>query len=50
MAGQGAAAIIIGNEVLSAKVEDANGPFLLRRFREHGHDVKLTAPQFVTPY
>ena|SRR5215813_3887960 len=40
MAGQGAAAIIIGNEVLSAKVEDANGPFLLRRFREHGIPVR----------
>jgi len=40
MAGHGATAIIIGNEVLSAKVEDANGPFLLRRFREHGIPVR----------
>ena len=40
MAGHGAAAVIIGNEVLSAKVEDANGPFLLRRFREHGIAVR----------
>lgn len=32
----GAAAIVIGNEVLSAKVEDANGPHLVRRLREHG--------------
>ena len=40
MAGHGAAAVIIGNEVLSAKVEDANGPLLLRRFREHGVAVR----------
>ena len=32
----GAAAIVIGNEVLSAKVEDANGPHRVRRLREHG--------------
>ncbi|MGZ3480182.1 MAG: competence/damage-inducible protein A [Myxococcaceae bacterium] len=32
----GAAAIVIGNEVLSAKVEDVNGPHLVRRLREHG--------------
>ena len=32
----GAAAVVIGNEVLSAKVEDANGPFLVKRLREHG--------------
>jgi transposase len=25
-------------------------PYWARRFREHGHDVKLMAPQFVTPY
>jgi molybdenum cofactor synthesis domain-containing protein len=36
MARTGAAAIIIGNEVLSAKVEDANGPYLVARLREHG--------------
>ena len=32
----GAAAIIIGNEVLTAKVADANGPHLIRRLREVG--------------
>lgn len=32
----GAAAIIIGNEVLTAKVLDANGPLLIRRLREIG--------------
>jgi len=32
----GAAAVIIGNEVLSAKVVDANGPHLIRRLREVG--------------
>ncbi|MGZ6134730.1 MAG: competence/damage-inducible protein A [Myxococcaceae bacterium] len=32
----GAAAIVIGNEVLSAKVEEVNGPHLVRRLREHG--------------
>jgi molybdenum cofactor synthesis domain-containing protein len=32
----GAAAIIIGNEVLTAKVVDANGPHLIRRLRETG--------------
>jgi len=32
----GAAAIIIGNEVLTAKVQDANGPHLIRRLREVG--------------
>ena len=32
----GAAAIIIGNEVLTAKVVDANGPHLIRRLRERG--------------
>ena len=36
MARTGAAAIIIGNEVLSAKVEDVNGPVLVKRLREHG--------------
>lgn len=33
---QGAAAIVIGNEVLTAKVQDANGPHLIRRLRERG--------------
>jgi molybdenum cofactor synthesis domain-containing protein len=32
----GAAAVIIGNEVLSAKVQDLNGPRLMRRLRERG--------------
>lgn len=32
----GAAAVIIGNEVLTAKVVDANGPLLIRRLREVG--------------
>jgi molybdenum cofactor synthesis domain-containing protein len=32
----GAAAVIIGNEVLTAKVVDANGPHLIRRLREAG--------------
>lgn len=36
MVQSGAAAIVIGNEVLSAKVEDANGPLLVRRLREQG--------------
>jgi len=32
----GAAAVIIGNEVLTAKVVDANGPHLIQRLREVG--------------
>jgi molybdenum cofactor synthesis domain-containing protein len=32
----GAAAVIIGNEVLTAKVVDANGPHLIRRLRDLG--------------
>lgn len=35
MAKRGAAAIIIGNEVLSGKVRDENGPLLIRRLWEH---------------
>ena len=42
----GAAAIIIGNEVLSAKVEDANGPHLVVRLREHGIPLRAI---FVVP-
>lgn len=42
----GAAAIIIGNEVLSAKVEDANGPHLVARLREHGIPLRAI---FVVP-
>ncbi|MGB8932146.1 MAG: competence/damage-inducible protein A [Anaeromyxobacteraceae bacterium] len=36
-----AALLVIGNEVLSAKVTDANGPFIARRLRDLG--VRLTA-------
>jgi molybdenum cofactor synthesis domain-containing protein len=36
-----AALVVIGNEVLSAKVVDENGPFLARRLRDLG--VRLTA-------
>ena len=36
-----AALLVIGNEVLSAKVADANGPFIARRLRDLG--VRLTA-------
>src|SRR4051794_30558342 len=32
----GAAAVIIGNEVLSAKVVDENGPWLTKRLRDRG--------------
>jgi molybdenum cofactor synthesis domain-containing protein len=32
----GVAALILGNEVLSGKVEDANGPLLIRELRAHG--------------
>ena len=42
----GAAAIVIGNEVLSAKVEDANGPYLVARLREHGIPLRAI---FVVP-
>jgi molybdopterin-biosynthesis enzyme MoeA-like protein len=37
----GAAAIIIGNEVLSAKVVEANGALLIRRLRERGVPLRL---------
>ena len=36
MTPSGAAAVIIGNEVLTAKVNDQNGPYLIRRLREQG--------------
>lgn len=39
------AALIIGNEVLTAKVTEANGAHLIRRFRERG--VELEAVHFV---
>ena len=35
-----AAIVIIGNEVLSAKVADENGPFLLRELRALGVEVR----------
>ncbi len=34
-----AAGIIIGNEILTGKFADENGPFLIRRFRELGVDL-----------
>jgi len=34
------AAIIIGDEILSGKFEDENGPFLIRRLREVGADLQ----------
>jgi molybdenum cofactor synthesis domain-containing protein len=40
----GAAAVIIGNEVLTAKVTDLNGPHLIKRLREVGiplHSVEI---------
>jgi molybdenum cofactor synthesis domain-containing protein len=46
MARTGAAAVIIGNEVLSAKVEDLNGPWLVKRLREHGIPLRAI---FVVP-
>jgi len=36
MSRKGAAAVIIGNEVLSAKVQDLNGTLLIKRLRECG--------------
>ena len=40
------AIVIVGNEVLSAKVEDANSPFLCRELRALGVSVEriLTQP------
>ena len=40
---RGAAGIIIGNEVLSAKVEDLNGAHLVRRLRDHGIPLRSLA-------
>jgi molybdenum cofactor synthesis domain-containing protein len=40
---RGAAAVIIGNEVLSAKVEDQNGPLLARRLRDRGVPLRWMA-------
>lgn len=36
-----ASAVVIGNEILSAKTEDLNGSLLLRRLREQGIRLKL---------
>jgi len=38
--GPTATLLIIGNEVLSGKVEDTNGPFLIRALRERGIEVR----------
>ncbi|HUB08787.1 MAG TPA: molybdopterin-binding protein [Myxococcales bacterium] len=38
--GTSAAVVIVGNEILSAKVRDENGPFLLSRLRELGVDAR----------
>jgi molybdenum cofactor synthesis domain-containing protein len=38
--GRTAAAVIIGNEILSGKVEDANGPYLVRKLRELGIELR----------
>jgi molybdenum cofactor synthesis domain-containing protein len=32
-----ASIVVVGNELLAGHTEDANGPFLARRLREHGH-------------
>ncbi len=42
---QSACAVIIGNEVLTAKVTEANGALLIRRFRERG--IELTSLHIV---
>lgn len=36
MAGSGAAAIVIGDEILSGKIRDANGPYLIDKLRSVG--------------
>ena len=43
--GTGAAAVVIGNEVLTAKVTEANGAWLIKRLHEKG--VLLQSVQFV---
>ncbi|MFL5318662.1 MAG: competence/damage-inducible protein A [Myxococcaceae bacterium] len=40
MARTGAAAVVIGNEVLTEKVRDENGPHLIQRLRERGIALK----------
>ena len=42
MSGSTAAIVVIGAEVLSAKVVDENGPFLLRSLRDKGVEVRET--------
>ena len=42
-----AAIVVVGSEVLSAKVQDENGPYLARRLRDLG--VELTAHAMVMP-
>lgn len=46
-----AAGVIIGNEVLSAKVEDLNGAYLARRLRDHGIPLRwmATVPDEIDP-
>jgi molybdenum cofactor synthesis domain-containing protein len=36
-----AAGVVIGNEILTAKVEDLNGPYLIKRLRERGVPLRL---------
>lgn len=43
MARSGAAAVIIGNELLTAKIRDANGPLLIERLREIGMPLRSIA-------
>src|SRR5262245_61383684 len=40
---RGAAAVIIGNEVLSAKVQDLNGTHLIARLRDRGIELRWMA-------
>ncbi len=41
--GNSVAGLIIGNEVLTAKVSDANGPLLIKRLRDRGVNLALLA-------
>jgi molybdenum cofactor synthesis domain-containing protein len=43
MTARTAAAIIIGNEILSGKFADANGPYLIRALRERGVELRHVA-------
>ena len=40
MTGTSAAVVVVGSEVLSAKVEDQNGPWLARRLRKQGVELR----------